>query len=253
MNALPSRHSRHSRRRRGAVVAAALATMSLTLLPTTAEAHVRVISDNANSGGYSALTFRVPNESPTAGTVKLTVKLPTDHPFLYVSTKPVPGWTATTKKSKLPEPVDSHGTTLTEAISSVTWTADKGTQIKPGEYQEFAISVGPLPDPGTILLPATQTYSDGEVVTWDQPTPASGEEPEHPAPQLEVVAAAGADHHGGAATQSPAASSTETSDQQTGDSQALTRTLGGLGLMMGLIAFVVSALAWRRSGRGSVA
>ena len=248
MNALPARHSL---RRRGAVIAAALATMSLTLLPTTAEAHVRVISDNANSGGYSALTFRVPNESATAGTVKLTVKLPTDHPFLYVSTKPVPGWTATTKKSKLPEPVDSHGTTLTEAISSVTWTADKGTQIKPGEYQEFAISVGPLPDPGTILLPATQTYSDGEVVTWDQPTPASGEEPEHPAPQLEVVAAAGADHHGGAATQSPADPAPET--QADGGSQGLARTLGGLGLALGFVALVVSALAWRRSGRGSVA
>ncbi|MFT4165424.1 MAG: YcnI family protein [Microlunatus sp.] len=248
MNALPARHSW---RRRGTLVAAALATMSLTLLPITADAHVRVVSDNANSGGYSALTFRVPNESATAGTVKLTVDLPTDHPFLYVSTKPVPGWTATTKKSKLPKPVDSHGTTVTEAISSVTWTADKGNQIKPGEYQEFSISVGPLPDPGTVLLPATQTYSDGEVVTWDEPTPASGEEPEHPAPQLEVVAG-DADHHG-AAAQSPAGPAAESQAQQTSDAQGLTRTLGGLGLMMGFVAFVVSALAWRRSGRGTSA
>lgn len=241
-------------RRRALLTAAALTATSLTLLPITAEAHVRVISDGANSGGYSALTFRVPNESATAGTVKLTVELPTDHPFLSVSTKPVPGWTATTKKSKLPEPVDSHGTTLTEAISSVTWTADKGNQIKPGEYQEFSISVGPLPEPGTVLLPAVQTYSDGEVVSWDQPTPASGEEPEHPAPQLEVVAADGTDHHGGA-TDSPTAGAAEANPQQAGDAQGtghdgLTRTLAGLGLMMGLVAFVVAALAWRRSGRG---
>ena len=246
MNTLPARRSR----RRGVLLTAAVATMSLTLLPTTAEAHVRVISDDASSGGYSALTFRVPNESATAGTVKLTVDLPTDRPFLSVSTKPVPGWTATTKKSKLPKPVDSHGTTVTEAISSVTWTADKGNQIEPGEYQEFAISVGPLPDPGTVLLPATQTYSDGEVVVWDQPTPASGEEPEHPAPQLEV-AAGGADHHGGAATPAPADPAAEAQTLQTSEAQGLTRTLGGLGLMMGLVAFVISALAWRRSGRGS--
>lgn len=248
MNALPAHHSR---RRLALLTAGTVATMSVALLPATAEAHVRVISDNANSGGYSALTFRVPNESSTAGTVKVTVDLPTDHPFLSVSTKPVPGWTTTTKKSKLPEPVDSHGTTVTEAISSVTWSADKGNRIEPGEYQEFSISVGPLPDPGTVLLPATQTYSDGEVVVWDQPTPASGDEPEHPAPQLEVVAAADADHHGGAATQSPAGTTTETQAQQTSDSQGLTRTLGGLGLMMGFVAFIVSALAWRRSGRGS--
>lgn len=245
-------------RRRALLTAAALAASCLTLLPTAAEAHVRVIPDNARSAGYSALTFRVPNESATAGTVKLTVDLPTDHPFLYVSTKPVPGWTATTKKSKLPKQVDSHGTTLTEAISSVTWTADKGNQIKPGEYQEFSISVGPLPEPGTVLLPAVQTYSDGEVVAWDQPTPASGEEPEHPAPQFEVVAAAGADHHGDAATQSPAGPTAEADSQQTNDAQGtsndgLTRTLGGLGLMMGLVAFVVAALAWRRAGRGPTA
>lgn len=254
-------------RRRALAAAAGLTAATLTLLPMTAEAHVRVIPDNTSSGGYSALTFRVPNESATAGTVKLTVELPTDHPFLYVSTKPVPGWTATMKKSKLPEPVDSHGTTLTEATSSVTWTADKGNQVRPGEYQEFSISVGPLPEPGTVLLPATQTYSDGEVVAWDQPTPASGEEPERPAPQLEVVAAAAADHHGGAATPADASAEADSHQsgashqnghsQQNGDSQGsgdgLTRTLGGLGLVMGLVAFVVAAFAWRRSGRGPAA
>lgn len=258
LTAQPILRRRPAWRRRSLLTAAALTAMSLTLLPTTAEAHVRVVADSASSGGYSALTFRVPNESATAGTVKLTVDLPTDQPFLYVSTKPIPGWTATAKKSKLPKPVDSHGTTLTEAISSITWTADKGNQIKPGEYQEFSISVGPLPDPGTVLLPAVQTYSDGEVVAWNQPTPASGEEPEHPAPQLEVVAATGADHHGSGATQSPADSTTEAQPQQADASQGtssdgLTRTLAGLGLMMGFVSFVVAALAWRRSGRGPAA
>ena len=45
-------------------------------------------------------------------------------------------------------------------------------------------------DPGTVLLPATQTYSDGEVVRWDEPTPSSGEEPEHPAPALSTPSGA---------------------------------------------------------------
>jgi hypothetical protein len=37
-----------------------------------------------------------------------------------------------------------------------------------------------------MVFTATQTYSDGTVVEWDQPTPASGEEPEHPAPTLTI-------------------------------------------------------------------
>ncbi len=243
------------RRRRSLLVVAGLVVSGLTLLPaTTASAHVRVTPDNPTSGAFSALTFRVPNESATAGTVKLSVQLPTDTPFLYVSTKPVPGWTAATTKTKLATPVESYGTTLTEAVSQVTWTADKGVAIGPGQYQEFAISVGPLPAAGTVLLPTTQTYSDGEVVAWDQATPESGEEPEHPAPELVVAAAAaGADDHGGAtaapgtpdATDDPATASS-------GGADPVARALGAVGLAAGLGGLVLAGLSWRR-GRGPAA
>ena len=45
--------------------------------------------------------------------------------------------------------------------------------------------------------PATQTYSDGTIVKWDQPTPPGGAEPEHPAPEIALTGAkadAGDDH-----------------------------------------------------------
>lgn len=239
-----------ARRRRSLLVVAGLATAGLTLLPAaTAAAHVRVTPDNPISGAFSALTFRVPNESETAGTVKLTVDLPQDTPFLYVTTKPVPGWTAVATTSKLAKPVESYGTTLTKAVSRVTWTADKGAAIGPGQYQEFSLSVGPLPAAGTVPLPVTQTYSDGEVVAWDQPTPESGEEPERPAPELKVVAAAGD------ATPSappPAGSDQTTATTQVGTADPVARALGGVGLATGLVALVLAALA-RRRGTGSAA
>jgi uncharacterized protein YcnI len=232
MTAISTR--RPPRWRRPLLVLAGLATAGLALLPAaTASAHVRVTPDNPTSGGFSALTFRVPNESATAGTVKLTVTLPQDTPFLYVSTKPVPGWTAAATKAKLAKPVESYGTTLTEAVSEVTWTADKGVAIGPGEYQEFSLSVGPLPEPGTVLLPTAQTYSDGTVVAWDQPTPASGEEPEHPAPAIEIVMDA-----------MPVDLPTPV--------DPVARALGGAGLVAGLAALVVAFLAWRR-GSGPTA
>ena len=45
-----------------------------------------------------------------------------------------------------------------------------------------------LPDTDTVSFPATQTYSDGSIVKWDQPPLPGGGEPEHPAPMLNLAA-----------------------------------------------------------------
>ena len=66
---------------------AAAATMTAALLAAgaaAASAHVHVDSDDPAAGGYSHLTFNVPNESATAKTSKLEVTLPTDTPFTSV-------------------------------------------------------------------------------------------------------------------------------------------------------------------------
>ena len=81
-----------------------------------------------------------------------------------------------------------EGTTLTKAPRTVTWQAQPGTRIDPGQYQDFDISAGPLPAAGTVALPAVQTYSDGTVVRWNQPTPAGGRAR---APARSFVTAAG--------------------------------------------------------------
>lgn len=239
---------------------AAVGALSVGLLglgAAGAEAHVSVHADSTAAGSFSQLTFRVPNESPTAGTVKLEVQLPQDTPFPFVSAKPVPGWKIDVVKAKLPKPVEDEGTTITEAARTVTWTAEKGAQIAPGEYQEFSLSAGPLPDPKEISLPAVQTYSDGEVVEWNQPTPASGEEPEHPAPAFEVVAATGGDTHGAEASPSSAASSASSSAPadnapaaaSVSGSDTTARTLAGLALLVGIVAGAVGALGLRRAAR----
>lgn len=213
--------------------------------------------DSTASGSFSALTFRVPNESDTAGTVKVQVQLPQDTPFLYVSSKPVPGWTAKTVEETLPKPVESEGTTITKAVRTVTWTAAQGTEIAPGQYQEFALSVGPLPAPGTVLLPATQTYSDGKVVKWDEPTPASGDEPENPAPALVVTAAGttGAGGMGPMGSTSPAASPTVTSgpapEATTAGSDPVARGLGAAALLVAAAGLVLALTTRRkRAARG---
>jgi uncharacterized protein YcnI len=202
-------------------------------------------TDSTASGSFSALTFRVPNESDTASTVKLEIQLPKDTPFLYVSTKPVAGWTVKTTEAPLPEPVESYGTTITKAVSTVVWTASDAAAVKPGEYQEFSISAGPLPKPGTIELPAVQTYSDGKVVKWNQPTPASGEEPEYPAPTFVITAAEPGSAEGG--DMEPAPTAGEPAASAADSTDLLARGLGIGGLLVGVAGLATAVVAVRRS------
>jgi len=73
----------------------AIAASGLAIaLAAPAAAHVTVQPGTATQGGYTAFAFRVPNERPDAGTVKLEVTLPAEHPISSVRTKPLAGWTA---------------------------------------------------------------------------------------------------------------------------------------------------------------
>ena len=168
------------------------------LLPSAAWGHVSVSSTDASREGYGKIVFRVPNESDKASTTKLTVTLPQDTPFAFLTAQVKPGWKATITTAKLPEPTKVGDATLSEAPRTVTWTTT-GDGIAPGEFDEFALSGGPFPDAESISFQAKQTYDDGEVVEWA--TEQTGdEEPDHPAPTLALAAASATDdHHGGRA------------------------------------------------------
>src|SRR5258705_135624 len=153
------------------------AAMSLGLLAGAAPAwaHVHVDADNPAPGSYSVLTFNVPNESEKGAlTTQLSVALPN---VTSASTEVMPGWTAALDRDA------AAGTTR-----SVTWTAAPGTGIGRDQFALFRISVK-RPHSRTVSLPATQTYSDGTIVKWDQATPPGGAEPEHPAPELALTGA----------------------------------------------------------------
>ena len=157
-----------------------------------AAAHVTVNPGEATKGGFAALAFRVPNERPDSGTTSLEVNIPEDTPIASISVKPTPGWTYAVERRTAGRALDMHGRQVTEVVSKITWT---GGTINPGEFQEFEISAGPLPeDVDQILFPTIQTYASGEVVRWIDEPLESGEEPEHPAPLLTLVD--GEDEHG---------------------------------------------------------
>ncbi|SJM63976.1 YcnI family protein [Gulosibacter sp. 10] len=171
--------------------AAAAVILSVVLLfagATAGHAHVTVEASSTEAGSWAVLTFKVPTESDTASTTGLRVQLPVDAPLLSAQTQPVPGWEAEVVRSELPEPVtDDHGNTITEAPTEIIWTAT-GEGLAPSEFGEFKVSVGPLPESGTLHLPAVQVYSDGEEVDWVQQASA-GTEADRPAPSIEITPA----------------------------------------------------------------
>src|SRR3954464_7968393 len=212
-----------------AVVAAIAATV-VVASAGLASAHVGVSSPDASAGGYGKVTFRVPNESDTASTVKIRVQLPTKAPLASVSTMPVPGWTATTTKAPLNPPVkDDDGNTISEAVSVVEFDAAPGGGIGPGQFQEFALSGGPFPDADSLSFPVVQSYSDGSESAWIEPTVEGQPEPEHPAPVLSLS-------QGSAASPSTtAAAATAVHDH--GDGQ-LAGSPAGVALFLAILALV---------------
>lgn len=243
-----SKNPRRLALRAGAVLAVTATAVLVSAAP--AFAHVTAQPGTAEQGGYAVVTMRVPNESDTAGTVKLEVKLPADTPFSSVRTTPMAGWTATLTKTPLNPPVQlSSGRTLSEAVTLVTFAAAPGTRIGPGQFIDFPISLGPMPkDRDSVTFPATQTYDNGDVVAWDQPTPADGTEPQHPAPTVKLTPATD-DAHGGHGDDTPQAAADSDSG---GDTAA--RWLGGAGLVVGALGLGVgggAVLRARKQGGGS--
>lgn len=243
-----------TRLRRTASAAAALA---LTAVATAvlgfagpASAHVTVNPKEATQGGYARVAFRVPNESDTASTTKLEVVLPENAPVGSVSTIPVPGWTVATEKRTVNPPIEVHGSQLTEAVSKITWTATGDAAVKPGQFQEFGVSMGPLPKVESMVFKTLQTYSDGNVSRWiDEPQPG-GEEPEKPAPVLTLTAAAPS-----ASAAAPAATAVAAKDDDDDDDEGNGAAigLGVAGLVAGLAGLVLGGLAFARTRREPVA
>ena len=215
----------------------ALLAIGLGAVSLPASAHVTVNPAEAEKGGFAKLTFRVPNERPDSGTTKVEVSFPPAHPLAHINVKPVPGWTFTMERQTLATPIKSEEAgepDITEYVAKITW---EGGTINPGEFQEFEVSGGPLPeDADQMVFKAVQTYASGEVVRWIEEPTSSGTEPEFPAPILTLVAGGESEE----TTGTTAAEEAQGGATSNGD--------GGGSDRLGLLALVVAGVALVLSG-----
>lgn len=217
---------------------AAFAFVTVLLVGTPAFAHVSVSPKEVTAGGFARVAFRVPNESDDTNTTKVEVYLPENAPIASVSTMPVAGWAVATTKRKLDKPIEVHGSPVSEVISVITWTASSAdAAVKPGQFQEFPVSLGPIPsDAKQLVFKTLQTYSDGAVVRWIE-EPKEGAELDNPAPVLDVVAAALA--------ASPTQNSLASQEEANGGNDVV----GWVALGAALLALFLAGFALTRSRR----
>jgi len=210
--------------------------------------------NQAPKGGFVKVSFRVPNERDDSGTTKLEVSFPADHPIPSVAVRPVPGWTYAVAKTKLAQPIKSDDGDVTEAVTKITWT---GGPIKPGEFQEFDVSLGPLPDDvDQLVVKALQTYASGEVVRWIEEAQPGASEPDHPAPVLQLTASPSTDTAPTTTTTAPPA------DVQKGEVAGAgvptrhdvdsAERLGLIGVILGGIVAIAGIASFVRRGRSKV-
>lgn len=200
-------------RRVGRLGALALGTALALVLAAPVFAHVSVEAADATPGAETEFTVRVPNESDSASTTRVEVRLPDG--FEAQPAEPPAGWEMTV----------ADGVLVIE-----------GGAIAPGEEGEFAFT-GRNPDSdGVLSFPAIQTYDDGTVARW-----IGASDSDAPAPTVAVGAAAeGAEHegHDGEAAAAGAEDAAATgSASHTGHIWTAILIPGALALVLGTAAF----------------
>ena len=126
---------------------AALSLLCVLVLPVSVSAHVVVVPDQSEAGGWERYTILVPTEKGSA-TVRVELRLPTGIDVVAVESKP--GWAARYE----PFPIGA---------ARVEW---KGGRIPSGEFMSFEFLAWNPPAARVLKWEATQWYEDGTSERW---------------------------------------------------------------------------------------
>lgn len=162
-------------RRAGMLV---LLTFAALLLAPAAFAHFAFVPGEVPARSFARLQISVPNEEPNASTVRVAVQIPES--VVFVRVPPTQGWTVNVEREPLDEALLVGNRRVEDRISVVEWS---GGEIAGTNSQSFAIRLAvPRGADETLAFPATQTYSDDQVVQWVGPAGS-----DNPAPVLAVT------------------------------------------------------------------
>jgi len=157
-------------------------------------AHVVLGEPAALAGTSYRATLRVGHGCDGSPVTALRVMLPAG----FTGAKPMPkaGWVLSLKSAKLAKPYESHGKTITEDVTEISWTAaSKDYWLPDAFYDEFVLR-GSLPaTAGPLWFKVQQTCEKGSI-DWAE-IPATGTSTKglkFPAALLDVIESGPAGH-----------------------------------------------------------
>jgi uncharacterized protein YcnI len=141
------------------LLGAGLAVAALTYLPAGAGAHATVTAFQPQTAPLTAArtsyVLRVPNEKDSQNTYKVTLFVP--GPLQEaISVKQADDWTVHLKRRDTGKKNEEGG--IVYAITSISWVAKKGSEIKPGFFGEFFVRWQNPVQPGKFCFPTNQYY-----------------------------------------------------------------------------------------------
>ncbi len=166
------------------ILFAALA--SLAAFTTPAFAHVMFDNSMSSWGSYYKGVLRVPHGCDGAATTGMSVDIPEG--VISVKPKLMAGWTIKTTVGKYAHTYTIHGKSVSEGVKTITWS---GGAVPDDSFEEF-VFLAKLPDDKEIMriyFSVTQICG-ATVVKWNEiAKPVDTQEPKHPAPYVDLMAA----------------------------------------------------------------
>lgn len=172
------------------LLAVAAATACLLASAVPAAAQVSIVPDQVAGGGTQTFAFRFADERKDTKAVRLELLFPPDTPIAFVQVDPAAGWNAHIRSRPVDPPVRLGDQTVSQVADALVFD---GGAVAPGEFEQFLVTMGPLPVDGRIVFEATQNFADGTSQHWAS-IPGQG-----PAIAIGSGAAAGAAPAGAAA------------------------------------------------------
>jgi uncharacterized protein YcnI len=131
---------------RRATLASLLVLLGLLALAPAAQARVSIVPGAVPGGGTQTFAFRLANERTDTTTTRLELTFPQAPAITTAKVAGTKGWTAT---------VTPQG----ENVGSIVLS---GGSVGPRQFEQFLITLGPLPADGRLVLQAVQAYGNGQ-------------------------------------------------------------------------------------------
>ena len=163
-------------------------------LASTAQAHVSLEWPAAFAGSSYKASFQIGHGCDASPTREVTIEIPAG--VRGVKPMPRPGWTLAIERAPLPKPEASHGKTVSDEVSRVTWTANTPQDmLQDAHYGEFVLRAALPAKEGALYWPVRQVCVQGRLDWVQVPAPgARAQGLDAPAPRLDLMPAAGGGH-----------------------------------------------------------